>query len=443
MTLLSENIFGLVARPCCQIAAVTLALGLVTRTAAAEDAKEKTAKPTGKPAENSLQITVLGPDEKPLRGAKIHVSVWTKEPFKANRDFVSDAQGRATVELPKQIDILRLWASYDGHVPLFANWWPAQEARPRPFPREFTFQLERGTVIGGIVNDDDGKPIAGVKVGVMLDDPNKEQGLDESPIPNIWLATLGSRRTTDAQGRWSLDTAPAGDEFGFKIMLNHPDYISDYTWAGLQNDQNVGADSLRDRTATLIMHRGIKLSGVVVDAAKKPVPDAVVIWGDDPYMQEGSQEVRTDAKGRYQFPPLQAGMLHVTVVAAGSSPEQQLVELAAGESTADFRLKPGKKLRLHFVDDQGAAVPGVGVGIEGWRGGKALYNHKHPNVLDTKIPVFSDKDGLYEWTWAPDDEVAFNFYKEGYGELRNVKLTADGETEYDITLSKAGAARNK
>src|SRR4029077_17596290 len=160
---------------------------------------------------------------------------------------------------------------------------------------------------------------------------------------------------TDALGRWSLETAPAGEEFGFTIMLNHPDYVSDYAWGGLQHEQAVTANALRDHTATIVMHRGIKLSGIVVDAEKKPVPDAVVIWGDDPYMQEGSQEVRTDAKGRYQFPPLPTGALHVTVVAAGWAPEQQLVELADGESTADFQLKPGKNLRLHFVDDKGAA----------------------------------------------------------------------------------------
>src|SRR4029077_18098492 len=138
----------------------------------------------------SMRVTVLGPDDKPLAGAKLHVAVWAKEPVKSNRDFVTDAEGRVTFELPKTVDILRLWASYDAHVPLFANWWPAQEARPREIPREFTFQLEKGTVSGGIVKDNDGKPITGAKVGVSLVDPNGERGLDEHPIPSIWLATL-------------------------------------------------------------------------------------------------------------------------------------------------------------------------------------------------------------------------------------------------------------
>jgi hypothetical protein len=149
------------------------------------DADGDTDEPDVKPADGSMQITVLGPDDKPLSGAKIHASVWTKEPFQANRDYVCDAQGRATVELPKSMDILRLWASKDGHVSLFANWWPKQEFKPRKFPREFTFRLENGTVIGGIVKNDDGDPIEGTKVWVRLLNPNREAGLDKHPMPNV------------------------------------------------------------------------------------------------------------------------------------------------------------------------------------------------------------------------------------------------------------------
>ena len=44
----------------------------------------------------------------------------------------------------------------------------------------------------------------------------------------------------------------------------------------------------------------------------------------------------------------------------------------------DFRLEPGKELKLRFVDAAGKPVPGVGVMIDKWRGGESLYNHKHP-----------------------------------------------------------------
>jgi protocatechuate 3,4-dioxygenase beta subunit len=395
-----------------------------------------------KPADGAMLVTVLGPDKTPLAGARIHASIWTSEPFQANQDYVCNAEGKATVRLPKTIDILRIWASQEGHVALFAQWWPKQEARPRKIPQEFVLQLEKGTAIGGTVTNDDGDPIAGAKVYVSLvDDNGKPELVSTSPVPDTWLATGGDARTTDERGRWSLDNAPAGDGFGFRVMLNHPGYISDYTWGGLQNEQQVSSKAFRERSATIAMHRGVTLSGVVTDGNGKKVPDAVVIWGDEPYQQEGSQEVRTDANGRYRFPPLPSGRLNVTVVAPGWAPDQQTIPLAPDHATLDFELEPGKSLRLRFVDGQGAVVPGVSVGIQSWRGGRALYNHIHPNVLNTRIPVLSNEDGIYEWTWAPDDEVTYTTYKDGYQDGRSLKLTAGADTEIEIMMHKLGSNR--
>ena len=89
----------------------------------------------------------------------------------------------------------------------------------------------------------------------------------------------------------------------------------------------------------------------------------------------------------------------VTVIAEGWSAELRKITIARENPPVDFQLKPGNKLRLRFVDESGKAVPGVGVGIAGWRSGKSLYNKRHPYVLDTRIPVAADENGLYEWNW--------------------------------------------
>src|SRR5262245_51569649 len=69
----------------------------------------------------TMQVAVVDADGKPIPKAELHVSVWTKEPFKANRDFVCDADGRTKFDLPNEIQILRLWARKAGHVALFAQ----------------------------------------------------------------------------------------------------------------------------------------------------------------------------------------------------------------------------------------------------------------------------------------------------------------------------------
>ena len=376
-----------------------------------------------KAAPRTMQVAVVDADGKPISKAAIHVSVWTKEPFKANRDFVCDDEGRTKFDLPNEIQILRLWAKKAGHVALFAQWWPEHEQAPRPIPDQFTFRLTRGTRISGLVKTEDGKPIVGAKVEVRLIDRRAEL-VSVEPIPNTWLSEGDDAVKTDGAGRWSLDNVPAGDT-EVSLLLSHPEYVSDLKWGGLQNESDVRSQSLRTGDATIVMYCGIAVSGTVTNGKGDPVRDAIIVWGDDPYFQSGSQEVRTDEMGKYRLPPRHAGEgLTVTAIAVGYAPQQEKIALPT-QTSVSFQLAAGKTLQIHFVDDAGAPVPGVGVGIESWRGNKALYNHKHPNVLDTKIPRQANDKGLFEWTWAPADAVSFTFYKEGFREVRGRLLTAD------------------
>ena len=70
---------------------------------------------------------------------------------------VCDSQGQATVELPQTLDILRLWTHVDGYVPLWVHWEKDWQDAGNPIPEEFTFELPKGTVIGGFVKGG-GKP---------------------------------------------------------------------------------------------------------------------------------------------------------------------------------------------------------------------------------------------------------------------------------------------
>lgn len=361
---------------------------------AATKAKDSTAvstPPADKPdfddegnqtTKGSLRVRVVDSKGHPMSGAAIHVGIWTKETFKAKRDYVCDAQGRAEVELPKTLRILRVWAHADGYVPLFAQLWKGNEAVGQSLPEQFTFRLQKGTGMGGVVKDEDGKPIIGAKVEVM-----HVAGRDDNPndIASIstWLADDDTARTTDAEGRWTLDNVPPGDDVQVQVKLTHADFVSDISWGDLQNKQRITSKALRAQTATIVMQRGTVITGTVTDPGGKPVEGAVVIWGDRPYWEHRpQQEVRTDPKGNYHFPPLPPGKMTVTVVAEGWMPQLRKIEIDPKIAPVDFQLGPGKKLRIRFVDSSGALVPTAGVRIESWRGGQSLYNDKHPNVLD-------------------------------------------------------------
>jgi protocatechuate 3,4-dioxygenase beta subunit len=400
--------------------------GAVIAYSAKDEFKPKT-------TDGAILVRVLGPDGEPVAGAKIHKGVWTKEPAKHNDDYVCGDNGEATVDLPKTLDILRLWARSGGFVPLFAHW---EQYDPEQIPKQFTFKLEKGTVIGGMVNDEDGKPIADAKVEVSCSMPNGEQN---RVSVNRWLAEEDTARATDAQGRWTLDNVPKGNDIDVAIRVNHPDYVSDLTWGGFQRMQNVTLASLREQKGTIVLYKGISLTGKVTNPDGKPVAKAVVVWGDDPYMQASSaghpMKVLTDEHGVYKLPPLPPLTLTVTVMAEGFAPELKKIKITRNNPKADFQLKPGKKLRIKFIDDNSKPIPDVYVLIDSWRNCKSLYTHRHPNVLDAKIPDKADKNGIYEWAWAPGDSVFYNFGKQGYREARPIGLTANGK-EHEIRLEK-------
>lgn len=88
-------------------------------------------------------------------------------------------------------------------------------------PPEFRFVMKAGTKIGGIVNDEQGKPVKGAKVeirnaasSVYTTITNKsvaEPGI--RPVPTAWLAEGDSAIATDSEGRWTATNIPDDAEF--------------------------------------------------------------------------------------------------------------------------------------------------------------------------------------------------------------------------------------
>ena len=396
--------------------------------------KPSQAKPAPAQGEvkRSMLVHVLGPDGQPMEGVQVHMGLWTEKETKTpKRDYISDQQGRVRLELPEGIRILRLWSRSKGLVPLYAG-WEEEENPDESLPKEFTFQLSSGTAIGGIVQDEEGRPIKGAQVNVKLEHRGQPIGRT-GPSHKSW-PILDESPTTDAEGRWNLDNVPAGNDVEVSLRLNHPSYIPDSDWGALQHEQGITMRVLRDQTAKIRMRRGIEVTGTVQDPQGKPVPGALVIHGDRPYWEWGSQEIRTDDQGQFHLPSLQPGPRTITVVAPHWMPWLKKIDLKPGLKPLDVHLEPGKNLQLRFLDSKGKPIPGVTVAIDGWRGGESLYNHKHPNVLDTQIPDESNREGLYQWSWAPGDNVEYRFWKDGFAEV-SMELTANGR-EQTVTLER-------
>ncbi|HEY7312793.1 MAG TPA: sigma-70 family RNA polymerase sigma factor [Gemmataceae bacterium] len=426
-----------------------LATGMGVFALAQPAAKEDETPPAAKASEppkdekpqpvRTLRVVVLDPRGKPLPEAKVHSSIWTHENgFKANHDYKTDAEGAAQVELPKTFYILRLWASNKPFVPLFANWEQNELASGEKLPAEYVFRMERAVTAGGRIVDEQDKPIAGVRVQVELKNNQKLAHGDGRTSFDRWLAWGNDAVTTDAEGRWRIDNVPDHPQVKLTLLVSHPDYVSvNYGRGEEQKAAGITTEMLRKGTATLTLKRGVRVRGRVTDPTGKPIKDALVIYGDDSYIPWLPCKFPTDADGWYRLPALPPVETTLTVIATSWAPQLRKVNLRPGMPPQDFRMAAGKPIRLRIVDAAGKPVPKAYVSILGWKGSKSLrsnHNPNHPKVPDPKFPRRANADGIWEWTWAPDDAVKLQISSEGFasreleiagGAERTVVLGAD------------------
>ena len=164
-----------------------------------------------------------------------------------------------------------------------------------------------------------------------------------------------------------------------------------------------------------------RVRGKVVDPDGKPVEGALLLWTTEPndYWENRISAVKTDKEGNYLSPTLKKMKGAVTVIAGGFAPDMKEVEFQEETQIADFRLQKGKTLEVRFVDEQGEPVPGVKLKMGGnpdswWRKKSNIWTGENQRFHSTKIPYVADENGVYRWTWAPEDRVLFNYQKEGY-----------------------------
>jgi len=201
-----------------------------------------------------------------------------------NKSYLTDSEGKAVVSLSGTPVDLRLWATKKNFVPLHAMWAKQFQSDGDQIPDKFTFHLQHGTTIGGIVKNENGEPIEGVKVEVLdraveqshVATLNTKPG--KRPVMSHWLAEGESAVFTDKRGRWSLgnvssdkslvfdnnrgdrffedDTADRDLQTRFLLRLSHPKYVGDSKWGRLQFKQDITDESIRNQTARIVMKRG-------------------------------------------------------------------------------------------------------------------------------------------------------------------------------------------
>jgi hypothetical protein len=253
---------------------------------------------------------------------------------------------------------------------------------------------------------------------------------------NTWLAEGDDEACwTDEKGFWSLDNVPPENVSELPLWLTHPDFVSDLNWRGANRSGSAEYTiaELRAQTARVAMKRGVKVSGTLKDPEGKPVDKAMIVWGHLPYHNPRHQETFTDKEGVFHLPPLAMESTPLTVVAEGFAPQLQWLAPGGLFVNMEIHLERGQTTTFKFVDGDGKPIPKVQVNVAKWRGEKTLFNWRHPNVPYSLIPDQANDQGVWQWTWAPDDAVQYYFFKTGFKETESKPF---GPGEHEVVMKR-------
>ena len=268
----------------------------------------------------------------------------------------------------------------------------------RPTPDRAAIRLQPGESLGGVVQDEAGRPIAGAEVYLWSHNYKKKD-------PHELLYDL--RAITDRDGHWRTSGAPetTGELLGFHVV--HPDYLSTRDYTSKEIIPKIA--DLRAGKAVTVMKKGVPIEGRVVNSEGRPVAGATVLsasYRQDLYSEVNRFAVTTDDRGHFRTGQVKAGEWFLLARARGHAPGEASARIGKAVRQVEIALGRPHPFFGRIVNPAGKPIEGAFVNVNSWRGYRFLG-----------IYLYSDADGRFRWDDAPGDELTVNVNREGYAGL--------------------------
>jgi protocatechuate 3,4-dioxygenase beta subunit len=293
------------------------------------------------PAPQTVAGTVVGPDGKPIAGARVAVRQGTRfdrdeATIFAEATAGSDGAFRIANAPPAP-----------ARLSVRAAGWPPHERSLRADSGSLRVALERGASVSGTVLDASGRPAAGA------------------------LVRSGSvAATTDAQGHYRLDGVPPGLQ---RVEASAPGGM-------VARKGGVRLAAASPASADLQLQAGATISGTVIDAlTRRPIAGARIAVAEASGSGAGSSEpsefTRSDAKGRFSAPGLLPADYEIRAVKAGylAATLPRIPASVRPAASASIALVPAASIAGKVVDAQGKPVAGASVSLEPARSGRGRF----------------------------------------------------------------------
>ncbi|MBN2590965.1 MAG: carboxypeptidase regulatory-like domain-containing protein [Sedimentisphaerales bacterium] len=354
-----------------------------------------------------MEITVLDKTtDEPLSGAKVNVRIIQDNGGDIREEIITDEKGICSVPIEdKIIENFRLNVVKNGYAPYQMS--QSSSATQPQISTQHTIYLDKGTKIGGLVQDELGNPIEGVAVSISLQSSNR----------NNTAVISGHEEKTNSNGLWTCDIIPEQPE-RITIRFTDPNYRTETL--NVQSPSPI-MQLLQEMSHVLVMQTQLNLTGHVLDTFGNPIEGALVAQGAD-RRSFFYPSTETDSKGSYIFENIKPGEMVLTVQAEGYSPDTMRFMVEKQMPPIMFRLEPGHTITGRVIDPNGEPVPDVTLSADTW-------HQSHSLTWETK----TDANGVFVWNSAPADEVMININKRRYIIIRNY-IIKPSEKEYEITL---------
>lgn len=383
----------------------------------------------------TMTLTVFDPDDKPIAGATGLTHRFDRDKGRIFKRFTTDENGQAVFELPKKSNVGTFTVSVrtPNYTPFHARW--EMEKKPGDLPAACFVKLEKARTIGGIIKNEDGQPVAGVKVEFSF--PLGRHTNADSHMGS------GSSATTDADGRWTYASLPEDEsDLGYGLDLLHADYLP--TRDGNAGVSQMLPDGEGNFNYVSIIRRGLHFGGVVKDSSGKPIGGAKVeieFRDVDGGQGQRYRQTTADAEGHFLFDNCPVSKRTVVVGwAAGFAAQYLETTVTVDAKPVELVLPPEKPVRLKFVDTKGNPIRTASASIRHWGplGGytpilsQMLRNEKNWSA-QLVLPV--DDDGVWTWSEAPIGSMQMNITAPGFMG-RTISVEGGGEpTTVTLTLA--------
>ena len=399
--------------------------GVQTARAVADES-EAPATPTIATNERMIHFRLVAKGSgEPIPGARLAVNIVDGDEWKQRFDLVTDPTGGADVPYPSSALRLDIGEFASGWLARCATWHTDLDSE---IPREYTMRVDPVTnFLGGWLVDEQGRPVANGVVEMYFGWSDMAQ--EENPRERPGFVGWAPASKSDPNGRWRCAVMDPHMHYFPTIRARHPDFapteIEPGKWGASPETQTDSIKLLWSGKLVTTLNRGVTLSGRILAEDGQSIGGARI-----EHSPASSEAIRTkaDSAGGFTLPGLPPGAFDFIVTAPGFAQQYIQTNLADGMGPVEVRLKPGGRLRLRLVDEDGNPIANGRAALTG-PGGMYMPG------LSWKAP--SGADGRIEWTSAPTNEslyICASKYPE-FSMSRGAPIKADGE-EHVIRLQR-------